>query len=52
MKDLFGEKPALGKRINVNGSSFLIVGVFSDDGGDDEERIAYIPVYYVTNDVW
>ena len=44
MKDLFGEKPALGKRINVNGSSFLIVGVFSDDGGDDEERIAYIPV--------
>jgi len=44
MKDLFGEKPALGKRVNVNGSSFLIVGVFSDDGGDDEERIAYIPV--------
>ncbi len=44
MKDLFGEKPALGKRINVNGSSFLIVGVFSDDDGDDEERIAYIPV--------
>lgn len=44
MKDLFGEKPALGKRINVNGSSFLIVGIFSDDGGDDEERIAYIPV--------
>ncbi len=44
MKDLFGEKPAIGKRININGSSFLIVGVFSDDGGDDEERIAYIPV--------
>jgi putative ABC transport system permease protein len=44
MKDIFVEKHALGKRINVNGSSFLIVGVFSDDGGDDEERIAYIPV--------
>jgi len=43
-KDLFGEKPALGKRVNVSGSSFLIVGIFSDEGGDNEERIAYIPV--------
>jgi len=43
-KDLFGEKQALGKRVNVNGSSFLIIGVFSDEGGDNEERIAYIPV--------
>ncbi|QTE24432.1 ABC transporter permease [Polaribacter cellanae] len=43
-KDLFGEKVALGKRVNVNGSSFLIIGVFSDEGGDNEERIAYMPV--------
>lgn len=43
-EDLFGEKPALGKRVNVNGSSFLIIGVFSDEGGDNEERMAYIPV--------
>ena len=43
-KDLFGEKPALGKRVNVNGSSFLIIGIFSDEGGDNEERIVYIPV--------
>ena len=43
-KDLFGELPALGKRVNVNGSSFLIIGVFSDEGGDNEERMAYIPV--------
>ena len=43
-KDLFGERPALGKRVNVNGSSYLIIGVFSDDGGDREERTAYIPV--------
>jgi len=42
--DLFGEKPALGKRLNVNGSSYLIIGIFSDEGGDNEERIAYIPV--------
>jgi putative ABC transport system permease protein len=43
-KDLFGEKNALGKRVNVNGSSFLIIGIFSDDGGDNEERMAYMPV--------
>jgi putative ABC transport system permease protein len=43
-KDLFGERPALGKRVNVNGSSFLIIGVFSDEGGDNEERMAYMPV--------
>lgn len=43
-KDLFGEKPALGKRVNVNGSSFLIIGIFSDDGGDNEERKAFIPL--------
>lgn len=43
-KDLFGERPALGKRVNVNGSSFLIIGIFSDEGGDNEERMAYMPV--------
>lgn len=43
-EDLFGERPALGKRVNVNGSSYLIIGIFSDDGGDNEERKAYIPV--------
>lgn len=43
-QDLFGEKPALMKRINVNGISYLIIGIFSDDGGDNEERTAYIPV--------
>ncbi|MBG7611443.1 ABC transporter permease [Polaribacter sp. BAL334] len=41
--DLFGEKPALGKRINMNGSSYLVIGIFSDEGGDNEERLAYIP---------
>ena len=43
-KDLFGEKPALGKRVNVNGSSFSIIGIFSDEGGDNEERKTYIPI--------
>lgn len=43
-EDLFGEKPALGKRVNMNGSSFLIIGIFSDDGGDREERTVYMPI--------
>jgi len=43
-EDLFGEKPAIGKRVNVSGLSYQIIGIFSDDGGDNEERIAYMPV--------
>tara|TARA_R110002126_G_scaffold291772_2_gene457546 strand:- start:5999 stop:7231 length:1233 start_codon:yes stop_codon:yes gene_type:complete len=43
-EDLFGGRPALGKRLNVNGSSYLIIGVFSDEGGDNEERKAFIPL--------
>ena len=42
--DLFGEKPAIGKRVNVSGISYKVIGIFSDDGGDNEERICYIPV--------
>ena len=42
-KDLFGKKLALGKRVNVNGSSFLIVGIFSDENTDRESE-AYIPL--------
>ena len=42
-KDLFGNKPALGKNINVGGISFKIIGVFRDAGGDNEERLIYIP---------
>ena len=42
--DLFGERPALGKYVNVKGSTYKVVGVFSDDGGDFEERMSYIPV--------
>ena len=42
-KDLFGNKPALGKNINVGGISFKVIGVFKDSGGDNEERLIYIP---------
>lgn len=41
--DLFGQKNAMGKYIDVGGSVFKVVGVFQDDGGDDEERRIYVP---------
>jgi putative ABC transport system permease protein len=43
-EDIFGEKPALGKRVNVSGISYKIVGIFSDAGGDKEERLTYMPI--------
>lgn len=42
-KDLFGNLNALGKNINLEGISFKVVGVFSDPGGDNEERYIYAP---------
>ncbi|MDH3698568.1 MAG: ABC transporter permease, partial [Flavobacteriaceae bacterium] len=42
-KDLFGDKNAMGKYVNMGGSAFKVIGVFQDDGGDREERYIYIP---------
>lgn len=42
-KDLFGNKSSLGQQIDIGGVSFKVVGVFKDDGGDNEERLIYIP---------
>ncbi|GAA4276954.1 ABC transporter permease [Aquimarina mytili] len=42
-KDLFKNESALGKMLDVDGIPYKIVGVFQDSGGDNEERIIYIP---------
>lgn len=42
-QDLFGAENAMGKYIDVSGSAFKVIGVYQDDGGDDEERRIYIP---------
>ena len=42
-KDLFGTDNALGKFIDLDGSVFKVIGVFQDDGGDNEERNIFIP---------
>lgn len=42
-RDLFKGADGLGKYVDVGGSSFKVIGVFQDDGGDNEERRIYIP---------
>ncbi|WP_299255970.1 ABC transporter permease [uncultured Aquimarina sp.] len=42
-KDLFKNENALGKTLDVDGIAYKIVGVFQDSGGDNEERILYMP---------
>ena len=43
-KDLFLKESALGKFINLSGVQYKVVGVFTDDGGDNEERLIYLPI--------
>jgi putative ABC transport system permease protein len=43
-KDLFGEHSALDKNLALEGINYKVVGVFSDVGGDNEERIICMPV--------
>lgn len=42
-KDLFGNKSALGKNVILEGISYKVIGVFSDSGGDNDERYIYAP---------
>ncbi|MCD6544456.1 MAG: ABC transporter permease [Flavobacteriaceae bacterium] len=42
-KDLFGSLSALSKNITLDGISYKVVGVFSDPGGDRDERHIYTP---------
>ena len=41
--DLFGQESAFGKYIEIEGVAYKVVGVFSDDGGDSQERRVYAP---------
>lgn len=42
--DIFKGKDPIGEYIRVNGVLFEVVGVYSDDGGDDEEDNVYLPI--------
>lgn len=43
-EDLFLKTTALGKYVNLNGIQYKVVGIFTDDGGDNEERKIYMPI--------
>ena len=42
-QDLFGEEDPIGKYVSGGGRSWKVVGVYQDDGGDNEERVIYTP---------
>ena len=42
-RDLFKQEEPIGKYIDIGDSVFKVIGVFQDDGGDNEERFIYIP---------
>ncbi len=41
---LFHDAPAIGKEIRINGISFKVVGVFDDDGSEQERELIYLPI--------
>ena len=43
-EDLFADEDPIGKTIIMNNSTFKVVGVFTDEGNDREERFFYVPV--------
>ncbi|ASK30394.1 ABC transporter ATP-binding protein [Chryseobacterium sp. T16E-39] len=43
-RDLIKNGSPIGKDLNINGTMFKVVGVFSDDGGDWDERHISIPI--------
>lgn len=42
--ELFAKTNAIGKYITLSGIPFKVVGIFTDDEGDNEERVVYIPI--------
>lgn len=43
-RDLIKNGNPVGKEIDINGTMFKVVGVFSDDGGDWDERHISVPI--------
>ncbi|MGZ5262794.1 MAG: ABC transporter permease [Kaistella sp.] len=43
-RDLIKNGSPVGKDLDINGTFFKVVGVFSDDGGDRDERMITVPI--------
>lgn len=42
--NLFGEEQVVGRWIHVGSVAYQVVGVFTDDGGEDENMKVYLPI--------
>lgn len=42
-EDLFLNESAVGKYLDLEGVQYKIIGVYSDGGGDSQERVIYVP---------
>ncbi len=43
-EDLFKHEDPIGKFVEFNGLPFRVIGVFTDDGDDNAERVIYAPI--------
>ncbi len=41
---LFKDEDAIGKYIQINGIPFKVIGIFEDEGGENEQEILYLPI--------
>ena len=41
---LFHDEPAIGREIRINGISFKVVGIFDDEGSEQERELIYLPI--------
>ncbi|GAA4894480.1 ABC transporter permease [Flaviramulus aquimarinus] len=48
-EDLFTNTTAIGKYLNLEGIQFKVIGVFTDNGGDQQERLLYMPTTTIQN---
>ncbi|GAA4938380.1 ABC transporter permease [Algibacter agarivorans] len=48
-EDLFFKTSAIGQYLDLEGIQFKVVGVFTDNGGDQQERLMYIPTTTLQN---
>ena len=52
-KDLFPfGVSAVGKYVNVGGLAYKVIGVFTDPGGDNEERLKLYSNYHCSGTLW
>jgi len=41
---LFHDAPAIGERIAINGVAFAVVGLFDDEGSEQDRELIYVPI--------